>query len=194
MSETPADDSVTSRGAMAKWLVTALLFMAAAAFLSAHATNRVKLLVLFALAFSAGTAWALSRLAIMMQVRLRAAVISCTAAIVLAGLVSQSVIAHHEFAADVRQQFATNPIDLLVAKTTNGSGTANPEANRVMEKSHFEREQRLQEMSSFPAYLQRRILALGWPPPFGIVIFIAELVSGTALATWCASLVFRRAT
>lgn len=166
----------------AVWFVLGLLATAALSGLAGHAPARVRLLLLFPLAFGVLTGAVLSQFARALELR-RPFVTALTAAIfTAAGLANVARIAYGELAAQARREVAEDPQRLLALQVLGLPEHQDPEGRRAY---HL---QRMALRPTFGDYFASRLIGVvGWrPTPWPEAVWGLEVLAGSAAAAWMA--------
>jgi hypothetical protein len=165
------------------WFLLCLLGVAATSGLAGHAPARVRLLLLFPLAFGLLVGSAASCLAIGLELRRSIGAALVSALLTIAGLANVARIASGELAAQARRAVQEDPQQLLALRLLESSDMRDPRNLR----SYHELRAALQP--TFGDYLASRLAGtLGWrPTPWPELAWGCEvLVAGIAAAwtTW----------
>lgn len=174
---------------VAAWFLLGLLATAALSGLAGHAPARLRLLLLFPLAFGLLTGAALALLARSLELR-RPFVTSLTAAfLAIGGLVNVARIAYGELAAQARREVDADPQRLLALQVLGLPEHQDVEGRRAY---HL---QRMALRPTFGDYLASRLTGVvGWSPaPWPEVVWGLEVLSGGAGAAWIAWRTLRHA-
>lgn len=166
----------------AVWLVLGLLATAALSGLAGHAPARLRLLLLFPLAFGVLTGSALALLARSLELRSRFVTSLTAALLTIGGLVNVARIAYGELAAQARREVAEDPQRLLALQVLGLPEHQDAEGRRAY---HL---QRMALQPTFGDYLASRLTGVvGWrPAPWPETVWGLEILAGSAAAAWVA--------
>ena len=175
-----ADTSVaTGWLKIVQWLVMSAVVLTAMALAAAHLPSRIKLLVLFTMAYGLLAAWMLAWLSRVTNVsRGRPmSIVSCL--LIAATCVGMVFESHRLYAADKLRLRKQNPAALMGNQLLKSS-----EVPADVKESFRQAEQEQQQLRSFPGYLRYRVSSLGlwshpWPALFwGFEVILASLTGG----------------
>jgi hypothetical protein len=174
----------SSRRAAAVWCLAGAAGVTLLVFVAAHLPR--KPIGLAALAFGALTAWGLLWLATELRLAGGRRLLAAAAVLILAGQVGIALESHRVFAARERQRWGPDPAAWIregISRGTDQSG----ETTAALVLAAEERRRLLEQITSFPAYLQFRLSNVGtfaiespWPP----LIWGIEVLAGTGLGLW----------
>ncbi len=162
------------------WFLLGLLGVAAISGLAGHAPARVRLLLLFPLAFGLLVGSASGYLASGLELRRSVAAALISASLAVAGLVNVAWISYGELAAQARRAVQEDPQRLLALRLLESSDLRDPQNRR----SYHELRASLQP--TFGDYLASRLAGtFGWrPAPWPGLFWGCEVLFGGLAAGW----------
>jgi hypothetical protein len=171
--------------AVAAWLLVGLAGIAVLAYATAHSPRKPigLLAVIFAVLAAWGLLWVAAELRLPGGRRLLAAV----AMLVLVGQTAVALESHRAFAARLREHWGNDPA-AWIRERIERQGVPDDQA-RAWDEASTEREQVLDQITSFVAWCRHRLsnhISFSIDSPWPRLIWIAEVLAGTALGVWLA--------
>jgi hypothetical protein len=164
------------------WFLLGLVAVAALSGLAGHAPARVRLLLLFPIAFGLMVGAGLGLLAHHLELRRSVPASLIVALLAIAGLANVARIAYGELAAQARRAVEQGPQRLLALRILESTELGDPRDRR----SYHELRTALQP--KFGDYLASRLTGtFGWrPPPWPELVWASEVLIGGIVAAWTA--------
>ena len=167
----------------AKWLLAASVGMCLLALGAARAPERIRLLILFAVAFGALSGWALGQLARALDMNSPRLIAGISWVLIFAGLLGSMWLMHRAVVAKWKDHFRKDPMAQAMKNLPAAGEDESPESRAARED--MERSQ--QELVEFSTHLKHRVKQLGnWNSPFPAIFWGFEVFLGSAVGAWLA--------
>jgi hypothetical protein len=162
-----------------QWFIATGLAVWGLSALSGQLPSRVRLLLLFAIAFGLLIGWGAGVIADEIGARRSWPAAAITAVLTVAGLTNVAIAGYRQSVERARAIVAADPQQLTALRVLEGAINHDPE----LRQRYLEERARLEP--EFGSYLMRRLLVFGrLPSPWPAVIWGAEIIAGAVAAVW----------